>query len=407
MNFMEAKNANYIVREEFIARLRSFKDKQLIKVVTGIRRCGKSTLLKQWQDILLQEGVQKNQIIFINFEDYEFKSLCNKDEFYKYVKARIVPENRMYLFFDEIQRVEHFEEIVDSFFINSLLDIYITGSNSSILSGELATFLSGRYVEIQMQPFSFKEFVNASGLRGNLSSAYRKYQEVGSFPYALSLDNEAVSDYLESLYNTILVKDIVSRHKITDVSMLQSVTEFAFDNIGLEVSSKKIADTMTSCGRKIDSRMVEQYLDALCETYILYKAKRYNIKGKEYLKSLEKYYVSDIALRSALLGKKAMDAGHILENFVYLELLRRRYKVYVGKIGDAEVDFVAMNSNGIEYFQVAATVRDDNTLNRELKSLQMIKDNYPKYLLSLDDDPVADYDGIKKINALEWLLSES
>lgn len=404
---MEAKNADYILREEFIARLRTFKDKQLIKVVTGIRRCGKSTLLKQWQDILLQEDVQKNQIIFINFEDYEFKSLCDKNEFYKYVKSKIVPEKRMYLFFDEIQRVEHFEEVVDSFFINPLLDIYITGSNSSILSGELATFLSGRYVEIQMQPFSFKEFVSASGLRESLSSAYRKYQEVGSFPYVLSLDKEAVSDYLESLYNTILVKDIVSRHKITDVSMLQSVTEFAFDNIGLEVSSKKIADTMTSNGRKIDSRMVEQYLDALCETYIVYKAKRYNIKGKEYLKSLEKYYVSDIALRSALLGKKAMDAGHILENIVYLELLRRRYKVYVGKVGDAEVDFVAMNSNGIEYFQVAATVRDENTLNRELKSLQMIKDNYPKYLLSLDEDPVADYNGIKKINALDWLLAES
>ncbi len=393
-----------IRRENFIERLRSFKDKQLIKVVTGIRRCGKSTLLSQWKSVLLDEGVPENQIVFINFEDYEFKSLCNKDEFYKYVKERIVPRKRMYLFFDEIQRVGHFEEVVDSFFINPLLDIYITGSNSSILSGELATYLSGRYVEIQMQPFSFKEFVGATGLGSNLSAAYRKYQETGSFPYTLSLEPSAVREYLESLYNTILVKDIVSRKKITDVSMLQSVTEFAFDNIGLELSSKKIADTMTSGGRRIDSRMVENYLSSLCETYIVHKVKRYNIKGKEYLKSLEKYYVADIALRSALLGKKSMDAGHILENIVYLELLRRRYKVYVGKIDDAEVDFVAMNENGNFYFQVAATVRERTTLERELKSLRQIKDNYPKFLLTLDDDPVADYDGIKRMNALDWLM---
>ena len=220
-------------------------------------------MLSQWQNILLQEGVSENQIIFINFEDYEFKALCDKDEFYKYVKNRIIPKKRMYLFFDEIQRVEHFEEVVDSFFINPLLDIYITGSNSGILSGELATYLSGRYVEIQMQPFSFKEFTQATGMQQNLSASYRKYQETGSFPYTLSLDDFSVGEYLQSLYNTILIKDIVSRKKITDVAMLQSVAEFAFDNIGLEVSSKKIADTMTSSGRKIDSRMVENYLSAL------------------------------------------------------------------------------------------------------------------------------------------------
>lgn len=393
-----------ITRQDFINRLRSFKDKQLIKVVTGIRRCGKSTLLAQWQKILLNEGVEQNQIVFINFEDYEFKDLHDKDEFYKYVKARIIPEKRMYLFFDEIQRVEHFEEVVDSFFINSLLDIYITGSNSQILSGELATYLSGRYVEIQMQPFSFFEFTDALGMQENLSGAYRKYQETGSFPYTLFLDKSSVPEYLSGLYNTILLKDIVSRKRITDVSMLQSVTEFIFDNIGLEVSSKKIADTMTSNGRKIDSRMVDNYLSALCETFIAYKVKRYNIKGKEYLKSLEKYYVADIALRSALLGKKAMDAGHILENIVYLELLRRRYKVYVGKYDDAEVDFVAMNEDGNTYFQVAATVRDESTLERELRPLKAIKDNYPKVLLTLDDDPAADYNGIKRINALDWLM---
>lgn len=401
-----SENIN-IERKEFINRLRSFKDKQLIKVVTGIRRCGKSTLLSQWQEILLKEGVEQNQIIFINFEDYEFKDLCNKDEFYKYVKMRLVPQKRMYLFFDEIQRVQGFEEVVDSFFINPLLDIYITGSNSRILSGELATYLSGRYVEIQMQPFSFREFAGALGIQNNLSAAYRQYQETGSFPYALSLEKSAVGEYLSGLYNTILLKDIVSRKRITDVSMLQSVTEFIFDNIGLEVSSKKIADTMTGSGRKIDSRMVENYLSALCETFIAYKVKRYNIKGKEYLKSLEKYYVADIALRSALLGKKSMDAGHILENIVFLELLRRRYKVYVGKYDDAEVDFVAMNEEGNTYFQVAATVRDETTLERELRPLKAIKDNYPKILLTLDDDPAADYEGIKRINALDWLMGKS
>lgn len=395
-----------IQRKEFLERLSSFKDKQLIKVITGIRRCGKSTLLRQWQKMLLEDGVEEKQIVFINFEDYEFKSLRNNDEFYKFVMAKILPEKRMYLFFDEIQRVEHFEEVVDSFFMNPLLDIYITGSNSKILSGELATYLSGRYVEIQMQPLSFKEFVEALGLGQNLQLAYRKYQEISSFPYALSLDSVNVGDYLESLYNTILLKDIVSRNKITDVSMLQSVVEFLFDNIGLEVSSKKIADTMTSNGRKIDSRKIEQYVSALCETFIMHKVKRYNIKGKEYLKSLEKYYIADIALSSALLGKKAMDTGHILENIVYLELLRRRYKVYVGKIDDSEVDFVAINGDGNSYFQVAATVRDTATLERELKSLRAIKDNYPKYLLTLDEDPATDYDGIKRLNALDWLMGK-
>lgn len=396
-----------IQRESFLDRLRTFKDKQLIKVVTGIRRCGKSTLLAQWQKILLKEGVEKKQIISINFEDYEFKRLCSNDSLYAYVKERLIPDRRMYLFFDEIQRVPQFEEVVDSFFINPLLDIYITGSNSSILSSELATYLSGRYVEIKMQPFSFKEFVHSKKLDQNLPNAYRQYLENSSFPYSLYLEKTGVNDYLESLYNTILVKDIVSRKKIMDVFQLQSVAEFVFDNIGLEVSSKKIADTMTSSGRKIDSRMVENYLSSLVETYIVYKVKRYNVKGKEYLKSLEKYYVADIALRSALIGRKSMDTGHILENIIYLELVRRRYDVYVGKIDEAEVDFVAQSQDGNTYIQVAATVRDEQTLERELRPLKAIKDNYPKMILTLDDDPQGDYDGIIRKNALEWLMEDS
>lgn len=396
-----------IQRENFIARLRNFKDKQLIKVITGIRRCGKSTLLSQWQKILVKEGVEEKQIVSINFEEYEFKKLWDKDEFYAYVKERLLPQKRMYLFFDEIQRVPQFEEVVDSFFINPLLDIYITGSNSSILSGELATYLSGRYVEIKMQPLSFKEFVGVKGLENNFSTAYRMYLETSSFPYALFLEDAGIRDYLDSLYNTILVKDIISRKKIADAFLLQSVTEFIFDNIGLEVSSKKIADTMTGSGRKIDSRMVENYLSSLTETYIVYKVKRYNIKGKEYLKSLEKYYVADIGLRSALLGKKSMDVGHILENIIYLELLRRHYNVYVGKIDDTEVDFVAQNQDGNTYIQIAASVRDEETLQRELRPLKAIKDNYPKMILTLDDDPVGDYDGIIRKNALEWLMTNN
>lgn len=395
-----------IQRKSFLDRLRTFKDKQLIKVVTGIRRCGKSTLLAQWQKILLKEGVEKKQIISINFEDYEFKNLCSNDSLYAYVKERLISGRRMYLFFDEIQRVPQFEEVVDSFFINPLLDIYITGSNSGILSSELATYLSGRYVEIKMQPLSFKEFVHAKRLEQNLPKAYRQYLENSSFPYSLYIEKVGINDYLESLYNTILVKDIVSRKKIMDVFQLQNVAEFVFDNIGLEVSSKKIADTMTSSGRKTDSRMVENYLSSLVETYIVYKVKRYNIKGKEYLKSLEKYYVADIALRSALIGKKSMDAGHILENIVYLELVRRRYNVYVGKIDEAEVDFVAQSQDGNTYIQVAATVRDEQTLERELRPLKAIKDNYPKMILTLDDDPQGDYDGIIRKNALEWLMED-
>lgn len=397
-------------RCDYLQRLWSLKDKQIIKVLTGIRRCGKSTLLEQFKQELLANGVQENQIIFINFEDYKYKKLEQPDELYKYVSELLLSDKKMYLFFDEIQRVENFQEVVDSFFINNNNDIYITGSNSKILSGELATFLSGRYIEIKMQPFSFSEFKNAVEKLilqpQTLEDCYNNYLEKSSFPYTLQLfdNDENIKNYLESIFDTILLKDVISRNKISDVSFLQSVTEFVFDNIGLELSSKKIADTMTSNGRKIDSRMVENYLTALSETYMIYKVKRYNIKGKEILKSLEKYYACDMALRSTLLGKKSMDIGHILENVVFLELLRRKYKVYIGKIDNAEVDFVCTSENGTLYIQVAATVRDKNTLERELRPLKQIKDSYPKLILTLDNDPDTDYDGILRTNAIKWLL---
>ena len=396
-----------ILREEYFERLRNLKHKKLIKIVTGIRRCGKSTVLDMFKEELLSNGVEENQIIFINFEDYENKSLRNPEYLYDYIKQRLTSKMN-YIFLDEIQRVEDFPEVVDSLYIKDNVDLYLTGSNSSLLSSEIATLISGRYVEIKMLPFSFKEFVKATNQTENLSSAYRQYIETSSFPYVLELlqTPQEITAYLEGIYNTILVKDIIDRKKIADSNVLKSVTQFLFDNIGSELSSKKIADTLTSNGRKSDSKTIEKYVTSLEESFIVYSANRYNIKGKEYLKSLEKYYVTDIGLRNFMLGKKSMDVGHILENVIYLELLRRGYSVYVGKIDDMEIDFVAQNSQGNTYIQVAATVRDENTLKRELRSLQAVKDNYPKMLLTLDDDPEADYDGIIRKNALDWLMEK-
>ena len=396
-----------IPREEYFERLRNLKHKKLIKIVTGIRRCGKSTVLDMFKEELLSNGVEENQIIFINFEDYENKSLRNPESLYNYIKQRLTSKMN-YIFLDEIQRVEDFPEVVDSLYIKDNVDLYLTGSNSSLLSSEIATLISGRYVEIKMLPFSFKEFVKATNQTENLSSAYRQYVETSSFPYVLELlqTPQEITAYLEGIYNTILVKDIIDRKKIADSNVLKSVTQFLFDNIGSELSSKKIADTLTSNGRKSDSKTIEKYVTSLEESFIVYRANRYNIKGKEYLKSLEKYYVADIGLRNFMLGKKSMDIGHILENVIYLELIRRGYSVYIGKIDDMEIDFVAQNQHGNIYIQVAATVRDENTLKRELRSLQAVKDNYPKMLLTLDDDPEADYDGIIRKNALDWLMEE-
>lgn len=396
-----------IPREEYLERLRNLKHKKLIKIVTGIRRCGKSTVLKMFRDELLNNGVEENQIIFINFEDYENKSLRNIDSLYDYIKQRLTSKMN-YVFLDEVQRVEDFPEVVDSLYIKDNVDLYLTGSNSSLLSSEIATLISGRYVEIKMLPFSFKEFVRATNQSEHFSSAYRQYIETSSFPYVLELlqTPQEINAYLEGIFNTILVKDIIDRKKIADTNVLKSVTQFLFDNIGSELSSKKIADTLTSHGRKSDSKTIEKYVTSLEESFIVYRANRYNIKGKEYLKSLEKYYVADIGLRNFMLGKKSIDVGHILENIIYLELIRRGYSVYVGKIDDMEIDFVAQNSQGNTYIQVAASVRDENTLKRELRSLQAVKDNYPKMILTLDDDPEADYDGILRKNALDWLLEK-
>lgn len=278
-----------------------------------------------------------------------------------------------------------------------------------MLSSEIATLLSGRYIEIKMLPLSFKEYVESKGDENNLARKYTTYLENSSFPYALELSGhpKEIKDYLDAIYNTIIVKDIAQRHKISDIMMLESVTRFIFDNIGNQLSTKKIADTMTSDGRKIDAKTVEKYLTAFMESYVIYQAKRYNIKGKQYLKTLEKYYVADIGLRYMLLGSRSTDVGHILENVIYLELIRRGYEVYVGKFDDLEVDFVCMDQKRIIYYQVAATVRDEKTLKRELLPLQKIKDHYQKVILTLDEDPEADYEGIRRINALDWLIGKT
>ena len=400
-------DAEYISRKEYLEHLKNLKHKRLIKIVTGIRRCGKSTVLEMFRNQLLKDGVKEDQIIFINFEDYENKELREPEALYNYIKARLSSDMN-YIFLDEVQRVKDFPDVVDSLYIKKNVDLYLTGSNSSLLSSEIATLISGRYVEIKMLPFSFKEFVEATNQSANLSAAYKQYVSTSSFPYVLELleTPQEINPYLEGIYNTILVKDIIDRKKIADTTVLKSVTQFLFDNIGLELSSKKIADTLTSNNRKSDSKTIEKYVSALEESFIVYSAGRYNIKGKEYLKSLEKYYVADIGLRNFMLGKKSMDVGHILENVIYLELLRRDYDVYVGKIDTQEVDFVAQTQDGNIYIQVAASVRDESTLERELKPLKAIKDNYPKMILTLDEDPDSDYEGIIRKNALEWLMGD-
>lgn len=397
-----------IKRQEYIDKLTALKDKNIIKVVTGIRRCGKSTLMEMFQDCLREQGVDKDRIISINLEDYDFFELRDPAKLHAYVKERLSETEMTYIFIDEIQHCENFPDVVDSLYIRKNVDIYLTGSNAYMLSSEIATLISGRYIEIQMLPLSFAEFVEGTGGRIELPKKYTRYIENSSFPYTLALKEQPkeIKDYLEGIYNTIVIKDITNRKKIQDSMMLESVIRFIADNIGNPLSTKKIADTMTSDGRKIDVKTVEKYISGLMESFIVYRAKRYNIKGKQYLKTLEKYYFVDVGLRYALLGKSGTDVGHILENVVYLELLRRGYDVYVGQIGELEVDFVAMNADGKTYFQVSATVRDENTLKRELASLQKISDNYPKYILTLDDDPDADYEGIRRINALEWLLGK-
>lgn len=397
-----------ILRTEYLQILKDFKDKDIIKIITGIRRCGKSTLMNIFQDYLRENDVDESHIISINFEDYNYIDLTEPKALHTYVQDKIVDSKMYYVFFDEIQNVKDFPRVVSSLNLKKNVDIYLTGSNAYMLSSEIATLLSGRYVEIKMLPLSFKEFVEFIGDRKDLGKKYLDYLRYSSFPYTTMLEEneERITEYLQGIYSTVMLKDILSRKNVSDTMMLESVIHFMFDNIGNLTSTKKISDTMTSDGRKIDVKTIEKYISALMESFIVYRAKRYDIKGKNYLKTLDKYYVVDIGLRYMLLGTKNSDVGHILENVIYLELIRRGYKVYVGKVESEEVDFVAINSKETIYYQVSASVRDNATLARELRPLQKITDHYPKYILTLDEDPEADYEGIRRINAIDFLLSE-
>ncbi len=397
-----------IQRPEYLDFLIRSRDKQIIKVLSGVRRCGKSTLFEMYRDYLLDNGIRENQIISINFEDIEYESLTDYLQLYNYVKDRLLPDRMNYVFLDEVLHVAQFEKVVDSLFIKKNIDLYITGSNAYFMSGELATLLTGRYIELKMLPLSFKEYCDGNKKDIPLSQKYLSYIQSGSFPYLLHYENsqKEVQEYLWGIYNSILLKDVVARYKISDVMMLESVTRFIFDSIGSQLSITKIANTLTSTGRKIDQKTVEKYVRALTESLLIYQAGRYNIKGRQHLKTLEKYYVVDIGLRFLMLGNRSSDVGHILENVVYLELLRRGFAVYVGQVGELEVDFVALSETGTTYYQVAATVREKSTLDRELAPLLKINDHYPKLILTLDEDPEADYEGITRINALDWLLDK-
>lgn len=409
-----------IDRKEYLDFLIKSKDKQIIKVVSGVRRCGKSTLFEIYKDYLLKNGVEKIQIISINFENMDYEELTDYKKLYEYIKSKMLTDKKNYIFLDEIQHVDKFEKVVDSLFIKENVDLYITGSNAYFMSSELATLLSGRYIELKMLPLSFKEYYQAkleykklekkeNRTLKTLMQYYNEYIVNSSFPYTLQLNNNLknIYEYLSGIYNSVLLKDIVARLKIADVMRLESVVKYIFDNIGNLTSISKIANTLTSMGRKTDIKTIEKYIKGLVDSLLIYEVSRYNIKGKEFLSTLSKYYVSDLGLRQMILGNRNIDMGHILENIIYLELLRRKCNVYVGQFDKNEIDFVIINSNEVEYYQAVLTVLDENTLKRELAAFKNIKDNYPKYLITLDDVlPNADYEGIKIINTLEWLLGE-
>ena len=393
-----------VQRTQYIEKLKKMKDKKIIKVVSGVRRCGKSTLLVMFRDYLKQCGVQDNQIIALNFEDLACEPLLDYKSLHEYVTERLVPGKMTYVFLDEIQNVPQFQKAVDSLFIKDDVDVYITGSNAQMLSGELATLLSGRYIEISMLPLSFAEYCEMVG--GDKRQAWNGYFKNGGFPYLATIEDEDIRrDYLMGIYNSVLLKDVVARKRISDIPLLESVIKFLFANIGSIVSAKKIADSLTSYGRKTTSVTVDNYIDALTGAFVLYKAGRYDVKGKQHLKSLEKYYLVDVGLRRMLLGDKNADIGHILENIVYLELRRRGYTVDIGKVDDKEIDFIAEIGGDKVYYQVAASVIDPATFEREIAPLKKVNDHYPKFIISMDELTMSD-EGIKQVNVIDFLLEE-
>ncbi|MBR0160661.1 MAG: ATP-binding protein [Oscillospiraceae bacterium] len=404
-----------IERHEYLNELQKWKNEKVIKVVTGLRRCGKSTLLSMFQEQLLKSGTAKEQIISINFEDLQYETLKDYSALYRHVTERLCRDRMNYIFLDEIQMVQDFQKAVDSLYIRDNVDLYITGSNAYLLSGELATLLSGRYVEIRMLPLSFREYCELKG-SGEGDALFSEYMRYGALPYIAAMDDPAskADVYLEGIYNTIIVKDIELRQqrrendpnkrKITDMTLLRNIARFLAESVGSPVSVKSISDYITSTGRKISQNTVNDYVEALIEPYIFYPAERFDIKGKQLLKQNHKLYIVDLGLRRHLVPKRNYDLGHSLENLVYLELLRRGFTVMIGKAGSAEVDFVAKKGDNILYFQVAASLIEESTFVREFAPLKAIADNYPKTILTLDHFTPGNYDGITVANAVDWLL---
>ena len=394
-----------IQRKEYLSQLSAWREEEMIKVITGVRRCGKSTLFELFINQLKKEGIADEQIILLNLEDEDNAYLTNYRKLHAYVKARLCKDKWTYLFIDEIQNCAEYEKAVSSLYLKKKLDIYITGSNAHILSGELATKLTGRCIKIDMLPLSFAEYSEAV-TTADKRERFNQYLNMGAFPYAVRFaDNSlAHSQYLEGIYNTVMVKDIMSRKGLSDIALIKSIARFLASNVGSPVSAKKIADTLTSSGRPTGSATIDSYLEALGNSYLFYKVQRYDTKGKMNLKTESKYYICDTGLRNMMLGTANRDTGHLIENIVYLELLRRGYSVSIGKTGrGTEVDFIVMSNRQTGYYQVSASVLDQGTLERELAPLKQIKDNHPKYLLTLDDF-TGDYDGIQHVNLIDWLM---
>ena len=358
----------------------------------------------------LADGIDENQIIYYRLDELENEKLLDYKTLYETIKARLVDNKKNYIFLDEIQLCPEFQKAVDSLYNKKNTDIYLTGSNSDLLSGEIATLLSGRYITINMQPFSFSEYLKGREENdlpvADLEQCYYDYVRYGSLPFTVQLksDERNIHQYLNGVYNTILLKDISARHQINDISNLEAVIRFIFANTANICTSKKISDTLTSGGRKVSQPTVENYMRYLEECFMVYRVERYDIKGKEYLKTLCKYYIADTGLRNMLLGYRNIDSGHILETLVFLELKRRKYEIYTGKIGDMEIDFVAKMPRSITYIQVAESVKDEATLERELKPFRKLKDAYPCVLITLDKSLNEDFDGVKHINALDFFM---
>lgn len=402
-----------VQRNEYLEKLILWKDEQVIKVVTGLRRCGKSTLLLQYQDYLKANNILEEQILAINFEELEYEELLDYKKLYQYIKDRMCRDKTTYIFLDEIQKVANFEKVVDSLYVKKNTDIYITGSNAYLLSGDLATFLSGRYVEISMLPLSFSEYLAL--VSKDRDSAFADYMKYGSLPFVAAMDktDEKVDTYLEGIYNTVIVRDIEDRQKrqeadpqkrkITDITLLKTIARYLASVIGSPVSIRSITDYLTSSGRKISPNTVNDYVEALTESFIFYPAERFDIVGKQLLKTNKKFYMADLGIRNHILPKRSYDLGFSIENIVFFELLRRGFKVTVGKYQNTEVDFVAQKQGTLTYFQVTADITAKETFDREIRPFHGIQDNYEKIILTLDKLSPGNYDGIKVIHLIDWL----